>query len=318
MSFLQQFLEYESICIQCHNNPDPDTLAAALGVYIYLTEHGVQTQIIYGGAERVKKKNLKYMIKECEIPVTYVTELPKTQLLLLVDCQYGQGNVQQFFAPEVAQIDHHPKRQNTIKKELVDTSYQSCSTIIWELLEQEGYPVIENQKLCVALLYGLYTDTASYSDLYKKHDMAMREALGEEYAQLEWLKKSCMTVAELMIAGDALHNFYFDMEKRFVVIPAIYCQQAILGIIGDMAIQVDIARISVAYTDAGNGYQLSIRSCDRAVPANDLMEYICENIGSGGGHIDKAGGRISHENLQKLYGDREVKEVIIERVCEFL
>lgn len=318
MSFLQQFLEYESICIQCHNNPDPDTLAAALGVYTYLTEYGVKAQIIYGGSEKVKKKNLKYMIEECQIPITYVSQLPQTQLLLLVDCQYGQGNVQMFPAPEVAQIDHHPKRQNAIEKELVDTSYQSCSTMIWELLEQEGYPVAQNQKLCIALQYGLYTDTASYSDLYKKHDVAMREALGEEYAQLEWLKKSCMTVAELMIAGDALHNFYFDTEKRFVVIPAVHCQQAVLGMIGDMAIQVDIARISVAYTDAGNGYQLSIRSCDRKVPANDVMEYICEKIGSGGGHADKAGGRISHDNLQKVYGNMDIEDVIVQRVRAFL
>lgn len=318
MNFLQQFLGYESICIQCHNNPDPDTLAAALGVYTYLTEHGVKAQIIYGGPEKVKKKNLKYMIEECQIPITYVTQLPETQLLLLVDCQYGQGNVQTFQAPEVAQIDHHPKRQNEIEKELVDTSYQSCSTIVWELLEQEGYQVAQNQKLCIALQYGLYTDTASYSDLYKKHDMAMREALGEEYAPLEWLKKSCMTVAELMIAGDALHNFYFDTEKRFVVIPAMHCQQAILGIIGDMAIQVDIARISVAYTDAGNGYQLSIRSCDRTVPANKAMEYLCEEIGSGGGHADKAGGRISNDNLQRIYGDMDIEKVIIKRMSAFL
>lgn len=318
MSFLQQFSGYESICIQCHNNPDPDTLAAALGVYTYLTDHGISTQIIYGGTEKIKKKNLKYLIQECEIPIAHVTQLPETQLLLLVDCQYGQGNVQTFPAREVAQIDHHPKKQNKITKELVDTSYQSCSTIVWELLKQEGYSVKNNQKLCVALLYGLYTDTASYSDLYKKHDIAMRDALGEEYPQLEWLKKSCMTVAELMIAGDALHNFYFDTEKRFVVIPAIHCQQAILGIIGDMAIQVDIARISVAYTDAGNGYQLSIRSCDRTVPANEVMEYICEKIGSGGGHADKAGGRISHDNLQKIYGNMDIEDVIIERVKAFM
>ena len=32
MSFLQKLLNYEKICIQCHNNPDPDTVASAFGV----------------------------------------------------------------------------------------------------------------------------------------------------------------------------------------------------------------------------------------------------------------------------------------------
>ena len=42
------------------------------------------------------KKDLCYMIDICEIPVEYVKELPRTDLLLLVDGQYGRGNVLSF------------------------------------------------------------------------------------------------------------------------------------------------------------------------------------------------------------------------------
>lgn len=39
MGFLNQLLKYKNICIQCHNSPDADALAAAYGVYTYLKLH---------------------------------------------------------------------------------------------------------------------------------------------------------------------------------------------------------------------------------------------------------------------------------------
>ena len=72
---------------------------------------------------------------------------------------------------------------------MIDNSYQSCSTIVWELLKEEGYDVKANRGLSIAFLYGLYTDTSSYVDLYKKNDIAMRDELRDDYPELERLKK---------------------------------------------------------------------------------------------------------------------------------
>ena len=41
MSFLKQLLTYKRICIQCHNNPDPDTVASAFGVQKFLNQNGI-------------------------------------------------------------------------------------------------------------------------------------------------------------------------------------------------------------------------------------------------------------------------------------
>ena len=49
MSFLQQFLDKKKICIQCHNNPDSDTLASAYGLYCFFTDREIKTEIIYSG-----------------------------------------------------------------------------------------------------------------------------------------------------------------------------------------------------------------------------------------------------------------------------
>lgn len=142
MGFLQQFLHYKKIYIQCHNNPDADTLASAYGAYCFFTDRGIEAEMVYGGAQKVKKYNIKYMIKHCGIPIRYTDELPgDAELLLVIDGQYGQGNVQKLEAPVIAVIDHHPVVMEENERVWIKSSYQSCSTIIWELLEEEHYPV---------------------------------------------------------------------------------------------------------------------------------------------------------------------------------
>lgn len=317
MGFLSQFLNYRHICIQCHNNPDPDTLASALGLYEYFTENGIDTDIIYGGAGPIKKRNVLYMLEACEIPARYVTQIPTgVDILIVVDCQYNQGNVQHFDAPIVGVIDHHMQVIQSTDMAFIDNSYQSCSTIIWRMLEAEGYDVKNNYKLCVALLYGLYTDTASYGDLFNKYDIDMRSALSGDYPELIRLKKSCMTIAELMIAGDALHNLYVDMQEHFAIISAIHCDQSVLGIIGDMAIQVDILDFCITYTDIGHAYQISIRSCDKNIPANEVAGLICKGLGNGGGHLDKAGGCIFQNMIDKEYKGIDIHDILLLRAKE--
>lgn len=318
MSFLQQFLDKKRICIQCHNNPDSDTLASAYGLYCFFTDKGIETEIIYSGLKQIEKYNLLYMVEHCEIPVRYVKELPKTELLLIVDGQYGQGNVEKFHAPEIGVIDHHLRVQEENERTLIAPGYQSCSTIIWELLEEEGYPVKENEKLCVALLFGLFIDTASFYDLYGDKDIKMRLALSGEYPLFDRLIKSCMTVAELMIVSDAMYNHYFEYRKRFAIVSALKCDQSILGIIGDFVIQVDRILVSFAYTEINGGYQISIRSCDNKILANQLAAFLCEGIGSGGGHAQKAGGRIFIEKYENQYGKEDFLEFAIRKLNEYI
>ena len=89
---------------------------------------------------------------------------------------------------------------------------------------------------------------------------------------------------------------------------------SVLGIIGDMAIKVDVAKVSIAYTDIDSGYQVSIRSADREYLANEVAEKLCDEIGSGGGHIDKAGGVISRDCICESYAGWEIADIIKERM----
>ena len=89
MGFLEKLLSYKKVCIQCHNNPDSDTLASAFGVYRYLQTKEIEATIVYGGPQEIKKNAIKTMIKECKIPISYVDSLPECDVLLTVDCQHS-------------------------------------------------------------------------------------------------------------------------------------------------------------------------------------------------------------------------------------
>lgn len=189
---------------------------------------------------------------------------------------------------------------------------------MYELLLEERYDVKADRELTIALLYGLYIDTSCFDDLYRKPDKRMREELFEGQPLLERLMKSSMSIAELMIAGDAVLHHYFDVNRQFAIIEVLKCDQSVLGIIGDFIIRVDVVFLTIAYTETGNGYQISIRSCHEKFPANEIAKYLCRDIGNGGGHRNKAGGQIEREKMQSKYGQKEMIEVINDLICQYI
>lgn len=318
MGFLQTLLHYQDICIQCHNNPDPDTIASAFGIYSYLKNHNINARIVYGGTQVIKKNNLKLMLRKCGINLEYTHNISYPELLLLVDCQYGQGNVEKFDAENIMIIDHHIPVVDMNDNYLIDNSCQSCSTIIWNLLLEENFPFNEHPNLVVALLYGLYTDTASFADLFNPADLSMKEQLFDHQPLFDQLTKTSMSLAEFMIATEALHEHYFDIERRFAIVNALKCDQSILGIIGDFIIQVDIVLLSFAYTEDNITYQISLRSCHPKLPANIIAECICNEIGSGGGHVNKAGGRILKAKMYEKYNHEDIFYLANTLICRYI
>lgn len=108
------------------------------------------------------------------------------------------------------------------------------------------------------------------------------------------------------------------MDRRFAIVGALKCEQTVLGIIGDFMIQVDSVFLSVAYTEAGAGYQISIRSCHEKLHADKIAAYICDGVGGGGGHAKKAGGKILRLKMQEKYSGKSVFEVVEMLLCRYI
>lgn len=301
---LRDLLEFNTIIIQCHDHPDADAIASGFAVYSYLKNEGKNVRLVYGGRGVVRKSNLVTMIRELEIPLEHVRNMENeepAELLLTIDCQYGEGNVSLYPAQSVAVIDHHRVERKLPPLNRVDSNLGACATLVWMMLEEEGFDINTQEDLATALYYGLYMDTGNFDGLYQEKDIQLKEVASYDYGLITRLKNANISIEELEVAGAALLRCDYNEQYRFAVVKAGVCDPNVLGLISDMVLEVDAIDVCVVFNIQQNGVKLSVRSCDENIKANDVASKICMGIGSGGGHDMKAGGFLQMGLLTKAY-----------------
>ncbi len=314
---------YEEIVIQCHDNPDADALGSGYALLTYFQSKGKRVRFIYSGRSPVSKSNLKLLLLELQIAVNYVKDAESfvrfladwrkedgaapgnaeegPQLLLMTDCQYGEGNVTQMPAQTVAVIDHHQVSRALPALSEVRSNLGSACTIVWDLLRREGEHPETDWKLATALYYGLFTDSNGFTELRHPLDRDMREALPFDSNLVKRLCNSNMSLEEMKVAGVALISNEYHEIHRYAIIQAEPCDPNILGLISDFALSVDSVDLCLVYSILPAGVKFSMRSCIRESRANEVAAYLAEGIGSGGGHLDKAGGFLQKELIAGQY-----------------
>lgn len=306
---LSELEKYDKITIQCHDNPDADALASGYGLYCFFRSKDKDVRLVYSGRNQIQKSNLRLMVDKLNLPVEYVRAdggtIPVDGLLITVDCQYGAGNVTGLVAEDVAIIDHHQIERKMTPLSVINSNLGSCATLVWKLLCEENFDIDSNEQLSTALYYGLYTDTNQFTELSNPLDMDMREALHVDNSLITLFRNSNLSLKELEIAGIAMIRYSYNDDYEFAVIKAQPCDPNILGLISDFLLQVDAIKTCVVFNEVPDGYKFSVRSCIKEVNASELAAFLSQDIGSGGGHYEKAGGFISlwryEENFPTLH-----------------
>lgn len=311
---LEDILKYDHIVIQCHDNPDADALGSAFGMYRFLQSYHKEAIMIYAGKYQVNKSNLKLMIEELNIPIHYIqtqeefdrlflfdddSDFAFPELLVTVDCQYGQGNVTRFEAKNVAVIDHHQISGPLPEMSEVRSNLGSCCTVVWNLLRKMEFDFSVDEELSTALYYGLMTDTNDFAEISHPLDKDMWDQVEARKTAITLFRNSNLSQAELAIAGKALLSYDYSPEHRYAIVRTEPCDPNVLGLISDMLLEVDTVDNALVYSVLPFGVKISVRSCIKEVKANGLAEYIAEGIGNGGGHVIKAGGFLQRELLEK-------------------
>jgi len=324
---LSELLKFDRIIIQGHDNPDPDAIASGFGLYSFFQANQKEVHLVYGGRDRIQKSNNKLMIAALQIPVEFYEDyknenapLGKNDLLITVDCQYGESNVTHIDTENFVIIDHHqispalsydPSRMN-IRPEL-----GSCSTHVWNLLKECGYSVEGNLRLSTALYYGLSTDTNDFAELSYPLDKDMKDDLEFDKMLLVQLNNSKISLEELEIAGVALIKYVYNADYRYALIHAKPCDPNVLGYIIDLVLQVDVIDTCVVFNTKEDGFKFSVRSCIKDVRANELAAYIAEGIGGGGGHAEKAGGFISRSKYEEKHEAMDIDTYMAVRMNSY-
>lgn len=310
---LTDLLGYEDIVIQCHDNPDADALASGYALMYFFAKNGKDVRFIYRGRNQIRKSNLLILIEELQIPVEYAPDFnEEPDLLITVDCQYGQKNVTETKAKKIATVDHHQKTVDLPELSVVRSTVGSCSTVCWDLLNRAGINANEDKFLATALYYGLFTDTNKLSEISHPLDRDMVDALMYNKSVITAMVNANISYEELQITGKAILNHEYHEENRCMLIESEPCDPCILGVIGDFVLETDIVDVSLAFYESPYEIKFSVRSCSKEVHANELAAFIADGLGGGGGHILKAGGSIRPELLEK-----SAKETIEERLAAY-
>lgn len=316
---LSDLESFNPITIQCHDNPDADAIASGFALYTYFLEKGKEVRFIYSGRDRIQKTNLTLMIDKLSIPITYAEDkiVPLSGLLITVDCQYGAGNVTGLQAENVAIIDHHQVEITNVKRSEIRSNLGSCSTLVWKMMIDEGYSLKGKTALGTALYYGLYADTNQFSEIYNPLDMDMRDSVPCEKSLINLFRNANLSLKELEIAGIAMIKHIFNEDHHYAIIKAYPCDPNILGLISDFLLQVDTVYTCVVYNETAAGIKFSVRSCVKEVKANELAAFLAEDIGSGGGHSEKAGGFIQSQKYNEKHPHKHTEAYFGERLNEY-
>lgn len=317
---LSDLTRFGEVVIQCHDNPDADALASGFALRRYLERNGVAARFVYGGENLISKSNLVLMNENLGINCEHVDTLNMPELLVTVDCQYGESNVTRFAAANVAVIDHHRVSAELPPMSEVRSNYGSCSTVLYEMLRAEGFDINEDKNVATALYYGLMTDTGDFTEISHPSDRDLRDIAAFNKALITLFRNSNLSIDELRIAGDALKNTILDEERFYGIVEAGPCDSNILGIISDMFLEVDGVRSCIVYNILPSGIKFSVRSCVKEVKACELAAFLAENLGGGGGHLVKAGGFLKKDLIVKAgvcYAKEDISRFISARMNEY-
>ena len=291
----------DEVFIQPHNVPDPDAIAASLGMYYLLSQRGIQKLAIVYDQEIEKANSLK-MLELFNVPIIRAADahtLGTEDWAVLVDAQKGNANITDLPTDEVAVIDHHEYKGNMgYRFEDVRPDVGSCSAIIADWFFENN---IEPPKhVATALLYGIFMDTDNLTRGASDFDIDMFYKLYalSDIAMIVELKGNEISVRDLELYAEAFKTVEIYDEVAFLRLRNV--NDSLLGAAGDIVVNVAGVNIVVAYSVRDNGVKLSVRSTRENVLANDLVRGIVEGCGVGGGHDNMAGGFIPRENLSEL------------------
>ncbi|HET8542808.1 MAG TPA: DHH family phosphoesterase [Anaeromyxobacter sp.] len=302
---LDRLIEYarshKRALILTHDNPDPDSIAAGVGLAHLLEKlAGVEAIVAYGGiVGRAENRALVRVLKLPVVPVSRVV-FDDFDLICMVDTQPEQGNhsLPARHFPDVV-IDHHPERPDSHLAPIADVGgpIGATSTVVADYFRASRLKV--PQQVATALFYGIKADTRDLGRQTTKQDvdaylwlfpMTDKDALAEiEHPKLpdEYFRLYHTAIEKALVYGDAVVCDLAD----------IYAPDMVAEVAERFSFLEDV-KWSLAFGEYEDALYYSLRTSDRRMNAGRLIREVIEaKGGSAGGHGTMAGARIPLRGL---------------------
>jgi nanoRNase/pAp phosphatase (c-di-AMP/oligoRNAs hydrolase) len=325
---LSELLEQGSeLNIVCHNNPDPDCLASALALGRIAADAGIdERQIFYSGD--ISHQQNRAFINLLDIDLerfdsTTVKNRQPDSLLAFVDHSIpGENNTVPPDTDVDIVIDHHPAED--IEGRFVDHRVElgAAATLLTEYVRTLDIDL--DSDLATALLFGIRSDTLDF----------LRGATREEYDASGYLhpeadKDMIRQLSAPSLSGGTLDAISTAIDNRRVNGAVLIShvgrtnERDALPQAVDYLVRLEGVQTAMVFGLVNDAIQISARSRDARVNVGNILNEAFEDVGSGGGHYDVAGGEIPLGIFADYTSDDDqflkmVEQIITERLFEEL
>lgn len=300
------------LVLSSHTSPDGDTLGSVLGLYHFLKELGIESEMI---CPDPAPDFLSWMPGYHHIHI-FSEESDKVENLIqsadvILHIDYNAfhrtgDKLQLLFEAAKAShlmIDHHPHPQQGFAAYVSDTSACSTAQLVYELTKMMALNTLLNKNAAECLYVGLITDTGSFSYGMKDEKPYLMAAdlvkAGIDDRRIHQFVYSNNTSQRIKLLGYALseklvileeeHWAYISLEKHELD-KFNYQAGDIEGLV-NYALSIKGIKMAVLLTEKEEKIRMSFRSKD-SFAVNEIARTYFE----GGGHLNAAGGN-SFENM---------------------
>jgi nanoRNase/pAp phosphatase (c-di-AMP/oligoRNAs hydrolase) len=299
----------KSVLIYTHDNPDPDSLAAAMSLERLMeSQLNARVTLTHGGI--VGRAQNRAMVDTLKLPLVPAerVEPDEYDAIALVDSQPETGNNSLPPGHRIdVVIDHHPPRAGSARAPWCDIRPElgATSTIIFEYLRARKVPL--DAPLATAVFFALRTETR---DLGRESTEAERLAYIELVPLVDHAMLYRMTHPKVPREHFAALDRALRSAQIFGDLVAVN-----LGTLGYPDLVAEIADLLLSYEGAryvlcigqydGSAY-LSLRTEATDARAGSVMRQVVGTDGAAGGHGTMAGARLfppmhSELELQKMF-----------------
>jgi len=313
---LKQRVNGGRAAIMTHDNPDPDSLAAALGLRALFESSGIPSTITIGGI--IGRAENRAMVRELKIDLTPIERLDwKTHsVVAMVDTQPNTGNnsLPQGRKADVV-IDHHPPRSDLDAVPWLDirTEMGATATIVYGYLEERKIPI--DPMLATAFLYALKSETR---DLGRESGPDERDVYVELSKVADFEKLYCIQNPKLgrehFVALDRALRAAVVWGELLAINLGALDYPDLVAEVADLMLPYEKAHWVLCVGQHNKTAYLSVRTDINDATAGALIRRVVGGNGAAGGHGMIAGGRMFAE----VRDDAALKAVYDELVARLV
>lgn len=288
-----------SLLIVMQDNPDPDSIAAAVALRRFAnTLAGLKCSIAHGGT--VGRGENRSLVQYLNLNLLQCSQIKFEQydLIAIVDTQPGTGNnsLSQNIVPQIV-FDHHPFKSTTRLCEFYDVrrEYGATSTILFEYFCKAD--LVPDMPLATALLYAIRSDT---QDLGREATQADIRAIELLYPiankrMLSEIQRGSVPKEYFRMLSEALQNARVYGNSILTHIGQIN-NPDMIGEVADLFLREDQTNWTMCTGYFEGKLLISIRTSQEQNRADKAIKSIVARRGTGGGHLTYAGGQIPLKN----------------------